>query len=307
MSPPVYVVTLDVERRLNQAGFPVTATQLQPLRERFLRQLQDHVPGELIVYDESDYRRRMNALADKLRPHGQLVSMTDDYVDDADDYLELNRAGYPVNGHITKMDIPVARHGSPPASAQFDTAAARANGRPIILVDDGVWSGGTLNYVITQFQQRGCPVVLVGGGIIRSPHVPTNIDQILHSLFPFPDDQGRELADWICERDFTVIVPNFGRQLATPDLSALDHRRIGMAYFGPTGFPYDCASIEPPHQKPYSTICIEFNLDLLTLLEGLRGNGMMQLGELTTKPWGLQDRADDLSVREFLHEWGNAL
>lgn len=93
-----------------------------------------------------------------------------------------------------------SRQNSPPLEKQFNELSIMSKGRQIIVVDDGIFTGGTLNYVFDELKKRGIRSDQIkkfigfigGGGKIENTSVET--------IMPIPN-----LFEWIDIRDFGIF------------------------------------------------------------------------------------------------------
>ncbi len=91
------------------------------------------------------------------------------------------------------------RQGSQPIDAQLDRLSQEINGRPVVVVDDGIFTGGSIRYVLGLLQERRIQiksiVVFMGNPAVRQVN---GIDvRRVRSL--------DNCIDWIDARDLTIL------------------------------------------------------------------------------------------------------
>lgn len=160
---------------------------------------------------------------------------------------------------------------------------------PIILVDDGTFTGETICQVLTEFAKQEVIINSVRLGVAKSE----GIDRIA-SWSPPPVSPGGKrglegvyfigasklcppLKDWICERDFFPGVLYAGRVVARKDDDGIVRplrvgtRRIPVRsqYLYEWGNPYTWASITEEKQRSFTLAALKLSIELWTELEAL--------------------------------------
>jgi hypothetical protein len=153
----------------------------------------------------------------------------------------------------------------------------------IQLVDDVVFSSGSITEIIRQFQAADIRVVRIVSGItIRQAK------QDLQSAFPGIEvDSVREyeaVLDEICERDFYPGVPLSGRLIGEDGIPAAPE--VGAPYLRPFGRPMDWASIPESQEKEWSLFCIRQSIKLWQEVERLSGRSV-HCDDLSRRPRGI--------------------
>lgn len=176
-----------------------------------------------------------------------VVSLDDRYVNFAGDYLGVSRgidSDYNDTGYV-------ARGGYPAIDKQIDTIARSAG--EVVLVDDVLFSGEMLEWVIEQLDRRNTKVAAVVCGIAMAE----GVDRLnKRGLTVDAGEVFDEVDDEICERDF-AIVSGSGRRLSTANANAL--------YFDKSfGSPEKWASIPASAVDEFSNNCIERSANLVT-------------------------------------------
>ncbi|MFA5358417.1 MAG: phosphoribosyltransferase [Patescibacteria group bacterium] len=246
--------------------------------------LQEH---RVLVFKEAYFRARLNDQVDKNRSADRLVVAMDYYASKPDYILHITRVSIPdqnAPGKWVKINDPRHRPGELSVADQVRSISniAKQNQKDIVLVDDGIWSSGTFEHIIKLFAENNVRVVKIVAGIVAKKDLTDSsiLDRtdFLHSF------ESKNMADWICERDFFIGSPFFGRTLGTNGGSEPDPRGIGIPYCQPLG---DCdwASIDPARAQAFSQLCIKASKSLFLEIEKHLGRQIM-VGELRTMPLG---------------------
>ena len=140
-----------------------------------------------------------------------VVSLDDRYVKTANQYIGISRG---VDSALNDVGY-VPRANYMPVSNQFDRVGQL--GSEVVLVDDVLFSGEMMQWVIDELAKRSVKVggvvcgIAMGDGIRRLAE--NGVDVQACEVF-------KDVEDEICERDF-AIVPGSGRRVDTANANAL--------------------------------------------------------------------------------------
>ena len=313
----VYVVTEELERSVWLRGNPTTVpgNLLEQCRRRLYGALPGMTGAELIVLREALLREALNAKVREVCSELEqpfVVSMTH-YTEEPDAEIHATRVAIcDHSGTWTKSELSVARPGFPSLPEQVAAIAIRASGKDVVLVDDGIWSGGTTEKIVSLFGEYFAPVKRIVVGVVANrkeledpekgrPHVA----EMCFGVHEWPKSDGQRVLDWIDERDFYIGPQGFGRTLGLSGLRAPHPRGIAVPYSFPHGVPGGedggWASIDMRELKNFSRLVIELSDQLLAGLEELVGR-VIRVHDLYTTPYGMH-MTPNRSVRECLGEW----
>ncbi|MEK9175332.1 MAG: hypothetical protein AAB795_01940 [Patescibacteria group bacterium] len=155
-----------------------------------------------------------------------------------------------------------ARPGNGSLRGQFEEIRGCMEKRPVILVEDGSFSGGTMKSMIE----------ICNGMHIEIKHLvigflfPTAKENIL-KVFPRAKDihcwREESFLDWMPDHDFYPFVPNSGKVVGfsynSHHMPVYLHNGLSlcMPYVLPYGNPVEWASIPAEHAKKFSAFCIQ--------------------------------------------------
>ncbi|HOX60528.1 MAG TPA: hypothetical protein PLV72_00795 [Candidatus Magasanikbacteria bacterium] len=125
----------------------------------------------------------------------------------------------------------------------------------VVLVDDVIFEGKTLKFIIDLFSSIGIRVISVYAGIgIGEMKIVHQLVRNVNCVYLFED-----VIDEVCERDFFPGVPLSGRLLINTD--------YGIPYVYPFGNPIDWASIPLEHGRDFSKFCIHQTIKIFEEIE----------------------------------------
>lgn len=148
------------------------------------------------------------------------------------------------------------RPGAPPLHEQIQVIGDRGL-TEIVLVDDVVFSGHQMAFVIQELAKADIRVVKVLAGITIGMGEKRLTEMGVECLSVYPLS---EVVDEICQRDFLPGVPRSGRYLAGSE-------NTGLPYLLPFGNPCKWASIPEEWQLPFSRFCIDRTIQLFVAIE----------------------------------------
>ncbi|MEN9647201.1 MAG: hypothetical protein RLY57_5 [Candidatus Parcubacteria bacterium] len=149
------------------------------------------------------------------------------------------------------------RPGSPSLTTQFDTIADAVAGRSVIIVEEGVFSGNTLRYILDELAKRGVRVQttilgICSGSVEHSLREVLNGELIVHRPF-------EALLDWVALSDLIPFTGG-GRLVGTIENGAclpvaINGRHFSIPYILPFGNLSGWASIPVEHHLVVSGMC----------------------------------------------------
>ncbi len=230
--------------------------------------LEGYFPTAVEIVDEEELRLGLNDLAAQrnLNPHQrlQIISLDRAYVDRTTPnilgHLDITRG---VDDGLASAGLK-PRPGSDSIDAQLDRFSSEHN-FPVIILDDVVFSGDGMRWLVNQLAERKRPVVKVITGIgIRTldgdPAGITNLREIGIQV-----DCVREyetVVDEVCQRDFVAGAPMSGRSVYS------SNGEIRSApYFAPFGDATRWASIPPEKVREFSRFCMNTSIELFRRVE----------------------------------------
>jgi hypothetical protein len=280
-SKQTYVLTHDVGARIESLGLLGIATlsQEDPFFSDFERRLRRKIETIFPDVDVVDYNMPMlsgNIWAEALRKkaatkHAIVVSTCLEMATPRRGHtLEINRI-VDINGEIIGFG---PRPGSPSLSKQVASIANLVNGAPIVLVEDGAFSGSTIKEVLRRFQACNTPVASVVLGF-SFPGVAENI-QNEFSVEVMSVKDVKNPVDWMPDHDFLPLVPNCGRVYghsgdsgeASPFYSVAGDS-YSIPYIQPFGNLEKWAAIPEGKGVDLSRFCLEYTIRMFTKIESM--------------------------------------
>ncbi len=214
-----------------------------------------------------DYYELSSHLEDMMGLNKDVLFVSIDHVYcEVDNYLEINRVADVSN--LKKIGIS-QRPGSISLEEQFDSLP---KDRPIVIIDDGCFSGDTMFQIVTMMKKRGLNVQksIVGIMIDRFNNliVKDQPDFIIDSVYDFIN-----VIDWICERDFFIGVPLSGKTVGYKMGNKIIpyYPDVSLLYCRPFGNPNGSASIPIDCMVEYSKFIIGLSCELWEEIERLSG------------------------------------
>lgn len=207
------------------------------------------------------------------------------------------------------------RPGCLPISRQIENIGRLANGRPVIIVEDGIFTGGTLAKIMEMFQKARIKVeaIVVGfafeGSIDRVKEVfGGEIIQIIDIKNPI---------DWIPDHDLFPFVPNSGKVVGHPmdgmllPLYSPEGYSFSIPYLKPfTGDMTSLTSIPSKSTEEVSTYCLGVAKEFFEKLERKNGRDITIRDLMEIRPRiSFPHRAGDsefavpeVTAREFINK-----
>ncbi len=177
------------------------------------------------------------------------------------------------------------RPGYAPLDKQVQGIAAKVNGDPIVLVEDGAFTGSTIVHLLDLFKQRQINVsaVVLGFAFERA------IRQIRGSFDGEIDvvHKGDHYIDWMPDHDFFPFVPNCGRVIG------MDWANRHYPFYSHQGATYSVPYLrtfcpmgswtgigELRHQDELSFYCVKRDLELFQRIEQMNRGKRLMVGDL---------------------------
>ena len=191
--------------------------------------------------------------------------------------IEVNRL-IDMDGEIIGIG---PRPGYPSVEKQIAGALDKLSGKDIVIVEDGAFTGGTLDYLLGIMQGRGSSVKAIVLGILFP-----DAEKVIRERF---DGQllcyrkADDVLDWMPSHDFFPFFPNSGRVIGGhlagkcfPTYTE-DHMSLSMPYIMPYGKPGEWASIKTNGYKAanFSRQCLTSALNIFQAMEEINGRRIM--------------------------------
>lgn len=273
-----YIVTHDVPARiqsLRTLGLqtPDATDKIFQRQEWNLRKkLQEIMPEmKIIHYDMVDLSEKIwgTAMHQSQELKGAMVISTCQEISNPrrGHTLEINRI-VNINGDIIGFG---PRPGAATLDKQIASLAALANGAPLVIVEDGAFSGSTIKHVLKLFKEKGLTIssVIIG---FCFPQVAEEI-QNESGVKVVSIEQVNQPIDWMPDHDFYPLVPNCGRILGTTDgrgnaTPQYSHEGAcySIPYIKPFGDLSKWGSIPENRTNDFSKFCLEHTLRMFEVL-----------------------------------------
>ena len=175
-----------------------------------------------------------------------------------------------------------SRPGFNPLADQFDELVKKIDGRSVVLIEDGVFTGGTLRFVLQKLENRGIKikVIVVGfccnGSRAAIKEVFAGEIVMVHPI--------RNLIDWIPDHDLIPFSPNCGRVLGeqtTQGFMPIKTRNgfsCAYPYILPFGKIEKWASLPIGSARDLSRLCLDTSIEIFG-----RARHKITIGELLGK------------------------
>lgn len=204
------------------------------VHERLKGAIQNvHRHAEVLSIDAAELGQQVLARANEVGGHCQIISTCPEIaLPGYGNALQVNRL---VNLAGEKIGIG-PRPGFLPLSTQVRNLTREGNGAPIVLAEDGIFSGQTIRGVVDLFRQYGGLVITVVAGFMfaQADGALANLKDQLE-IITVMDQQPSSLMDWMPDHDFLPLVPNCGRVLGLTfgDEHVPYYDRTGRSYAVP--------------------------------------------------------------------------
>ena len=224
--------------------------------------------------------------------------------------IEVNRL-VDENGKIIGLG---PRPGNPPIGKQISGVATVTNGNPVVLAEDGAFTGGTLEYILGRLESRGGKVAAIVTGICF-PGAIDNIRRMFSGEIVVVEEIEKPY-EWMPDHDFVPFAPNcgrvFGEHFGSETLPCYNHEGVSYCfpYVKPYGDPVDWASIPVEHASPFSLMCLLEALKLFKRIDEMNGRRITAIDLAGSMPrvsvpmvMGSRQLPDaEMPITDFLHE-----
>ncbi|MFA5048194.1 MAG: hypothetical protein WC516_04195 [Patescibacteria group bacterium] len=193
--------------------------------------------------------------------------------------LEVNRIINPV-GEIIGIG---ARPGYHSIGEQINGIIAATHGQPLVIAEDGTFTGNTMVHLLQRLQERRIKVaaIVIGFGFPKAlDNIRTAFDGDVIVVEHISD-----FVDWMPIQDFMPFTPNCGRVLGHAWNGRVMplYTHEGASYATPYVLPFcpmsDWTSIPQDSCHELSCFCVDQTRKLFGLLDGLNGH-RITIGEL---------------------------
>jgi hypothetical protein len=222
--------------------------------------------------------------------------------------IEINRI-VNQNGEIIGLG---PRPGAMTLEKQLNGVAAMANGNPVVLVEDGIFTGSTLVHLLNELRKRKVKVVAITAGICF-PKATERLRKEFNGELVIVQEVQKPY-EWMPDHDFVPFAPNcgrvFGGAFGDDMLPYYTHEGLSYCfpYVLPFGDPVKWASIPKEHAHSFSAFCLSQACKLFQKLDELnrrRITPMDLLGSTPriSMPMGVGSGKlpnPDMSISEFL-------
>lgn len=216
--------------------------------------------------------------------------------------LHVNRVTDPQSGAIEHQQ----RLGFPSIDEQIVELRRSLDSLYVIVVDDGIYTGDTMQWVLRKLRQHNIDVKAIVVGV-QVKHPGQVVDYGINGNYIRTVEtysSSRPVLDWVCERDFFVGTPLGGRTLKGKEGYSKDGKTIATGAFYPVRQQWlaDWASISDPDGE-FGRFCLDRSDALFSEIEKLSGRPVL-LGDLERLPVEVLDDEPDLGipVRAYLNQ-----
>jgi hypothetical protein len=156
---------------------------------------------------------------------------------------------------------------------QLNAISELANGKNIVLVEDGVFTGSTIEYLVTEFKKRKVNVEALVAGI-SFPNARKSLREIFNGNLMITQNID-EPYEWMPDHDFIPFAPNCGRvyggKFGKDILPYYTHDGLSYSipYILPFSDPADWASIPKNHSVDFSIFCLKSALEMFSMMDKL--------------------------------------
>ncbi len=281
-----YLLTLDLSHMVKsyeQAGLKTNPVLMAELTQRLIRRIRGIFPDlEVTVLELAKVKEGVHQLLEKsLHLHPEAIVITTNRFlcpkpnCDAEDTaccLEINRIVDESGGSIGLGPRPW--HNSP--DLQVRRIAELYGQRPIIILEDGSWSGKTVAQLVIDCQQANLDVAEVICGIMFDQGYSQIRKSGFHRDISFVSLQ-EDCLDWMPDHDFYPFVPACGRVVGHREdgkgfiPTQVNGFSLAYPYILPYGKPQEWANIPEAHAVPFSRECLADTITLFEDMEAING------------------------------------
>lgn len=167
----------------------------------------------------------------------------------------------------------------------------------VVVIDDGIWTGRTMEMVFKLLKRRGFNVVgaILGVNIEKRREVNLELETGNFHYIQHYGKDSRPVKDWVCERDFILGVPYGGRTVMDKGLEkrfpSRDGRSIGAFYAEGHDWLRNWASINNGNGK-FSSFCFDRSVAMFEEIEKLSSGRRVLVKDLDRLPLCLAKQPD---------------
>jgi hypothetical protein len=287
-----YILSMDLGEKLE--AFRRIGIDAPGPHDQFTRDLQSEIVDSIQtalpeVHVEGIY---MADLADEVI--GSSVKMTS-VLDDPLVVSSCPEIAYPAGGEELQINRLInikgdqiglgPRPGYPSLDKQITAIRQKADTRDIVIVEDGIFTGGTVRYIIQKFNEAHVRVKGVITGFNCAEHDTSWFDSNGYDLITTKSYP--KIHDWVPDHDFIPFIPGNGKVLGT-DIGSdnfypfYDHRRAtySVPYIRPFGLTEKWAGIPAESTGAVSTKCLNVALALFKEIEKRNSSHDIRIGDL---------------------------
>lgn len=297
-----YIVTEDLQPLMKEwsevTGFAIPDDDFfNCLRDELIEHLKELFQSVRLV-SYSVLRNRLTEKIEGWRNNNTLVSL-DRIYNEAHFYIESNRimAVHKDKERTWFESIGLGPRPKFPPPGRFPLIKEQIEeipkDVPIVLIDDGCYSGESLVEILNLFSESGHKIKKIIIGIftgraksLLSKRFP---DIEIDAVYEFPNS-----IDWVCERDFLVGAPYSGRTLGTKsqNMAIPFEFSICLPYcLSFSGDPVEFASIPTGSKERFSVFIIDRSIRLWKKIEELSGK-VITTNDVPRIPYKLERNND---------------
>lgn len=278
-----YVITEDLEflmqQWVNDSDFRIPDCNFfQNIQNRLSEFLESVFPNVLLIKQNILYNQLRNIMESIKNVN---IVTIDRMFDSAQFYLESNRIA-----DISTQEIigEAQRPGHQPLEEQI---LLLPKDRPIVLVDDGCFSGETLFRIVRRLKSHSFVIQNVVVGVLIGRQHNRLLQEYsglrLSAVYEFD-----EVIDWICERDFYLGSPLSGRTAGTKENGVVEpcNPGVSLPYCLPFGDPIKGASVPTDRTVEYSRFIIDQSCELWEEVEQRSGKVIL-CSDISRLPIGI--------------------
>lgn len=164
---------------------------------------------------------------------------------------------------------------------QIATIRSRVHEEPVVIVEDGMFHGETMEYIIGKLNKYGVKVSAVVVGFTFPESQPV-IDRLSDQGVKFISiEEFSNLLDWVPDHDFFPFVPSNGKVVGLSvkgeNLPFYTHDQASYSIPYLYGFcpMKEWTSLEEEPAKRFTTFCIHAGIHLFEELESMNGRRIM--------------------------------
>lgn len=287
----VYLITCDVINRLQSfrsKGFNVPSRNHPTFRSfhgKFLREVQRILPDAFIkAIDMGDLLRNVQVCAEELLARESscaVVSTCSDLVlTIKGNAISINRL-FDHNGELIGYG---PRPGFKDLDSQVRELSRRMSSRPVILAEDGVFTGKTLCFILEKLATFGVNVSKIIVGFCCAKAEATIRERFTGDLVVIRKING--LIDWIPDHDLVPFVPYCGRVLGKETFAgfmpvvAPEGASYAYPYIMPFGNFGEWASLPAVGALELSRFCLDASIELFSCIARNSGKKEIMAREL---------------------------